>query len=355
MSPKIGRNRFLQEQPPPFFIPTTTTSEETLKQQEPMTKKRKDGRSFIPTLTNQQHTQSRQSEVPTLSYRKGKKEMESLFHNIKPKLFSPKNIPENFEQLLKKLKLLEFTRIECDSVFRFELLVELVSNYNPEKKNSFVSGSSIDVSKKHLAKALKLPLAKKPEISFIEVYSDERWAFGENGCSSVEKELTQGEKLVDCYYASHLQCLIKSQYPYLFEETQEEEAKDDKDESEEREKKLKRIIESKDQELETKRAEILRLEGALQSSRTKFANYRERYPVQEKPLYQDAGPGGLVLSTREIEAQKQKQEDMTKEVPAQLKETRKLHKSPDKNEHDVFAEIEENQKSLDGNDADEAK
>ncbi|GJX58964.1 hypothetical protein Tco_0290354 [Tanacetum coccineum] len=36
-------------------------------------------------------------------------------------------------------------------------------------------------------------------------------------------------------------------------------------------------------------------------------------------------------------------------------ETRKLHKSPDKNEHDVFAEIEENQKSLDGNDADEAK
>ncbi|GKB86686.1 hypothetical protein Tco_0958958 [Tanacetum coccineum] len=240
-----------------------------------MTKKRKDGRSFIPTLTNQQHTQSRQSEVPTLSYRKGKKEMESLFHNIKPKLFSPKNIPENFEQLLKKLKLLEFTRIECDSVFRFELLVELVSNYNPEKKNSFVSGSSIDVSKKHLAKALKLPLAKKPEISFIEVYSDE--------------------------------CLIKSQYPYLFEETQEEEAKDDKDESEEREKKLKRIIESKDQELETKRAEILRLEGV------------SSFDVRslKKPLYQDAGPGGLVLSTRETEAQKQKQEeDMTKEVAA---------------------------------------
>ncbi|GJX58963.1 hypothetical protein Tco_0290353 [Tanacetum coccineum] len=328
MSPKIGRNRFLQEEQHHHSSSlTTTTSEETLKQQEPMTKKRKDGRSFIPTLTNQQHTQSRQSEVPTLSYRKGKKEMESLFHNTKPKLFSPKNIPEKFEQLLKKLKLLEFTRIKCDSVFRFELLVELVSNYNPEKKNSFVSGSSIDVFKKHLGKALKLPLVKKPEISFIEVYSDEvgldSEVYSDEEISviedfvrnwmlicdedtvmpseivewtrcirdghpekmdaaqliwyQVEKELTQGEKLVECYYASHLQC-----------------------------------------ELVLMSDRVSWLEGALQiSNRTKFANYRERYYVQEKPLYQDAGPDGLVLSTREIEAQKQKQEeDMTKEVAA---------------------------------------
>nr|GEX79830.1 hypothetical protein [Tanacetum cinerariifolium] len=128
------------------------------------------------------------------------------------------------------------------------------------------------------------------------------------------------------------------------------------------------------------------LKGALKSTRAKFSDYRKRYHVQEKPLYQDAGPGGLVLSTQGIEAQKQKQEkDMTnirmmansfeqgfvnqfkvheeniiasadklasvrnefeklKVIATQLKETRKLQKSLDGNE--LPAEIKEDQTSL---------
>nr|GEU68425.1 hypothetical protein [Tanacetum cinerariifolium] len=109
------------------------------------------------------------------------------------------------------------------------------------------------------------------------------------------------------------------------------------------------------------------LRGALKSTRANFFDYRKRYHVQEKPLYQDAGPGGLVLSTREYKARKQKQEEdmmnilmmgnsleqenefeKLKVMAAQLKETRKLQKWH-KNEHDVSSEIEKNQKSLDGN------
>ncbi|KAJ0827034.1 hypothetical protein HanRHA438_Chr17g0821081 [Helianthus annuus] len=52
---------------------------------------------------------------------------------------------------------------------------------------------------------------------------------------------------------------------------------------------------------------------ALNDTRFKFSEYRKRFALQEEPLYKDAGPGGLVLSTREIEKQRlKKQEEMMK-------------------------------------------
>lgn len=90
---------------------------------------------------------------------------------------------------------------------------------------------------------------------------------------------------------------------------------------------LEMIIKSRDEELGKKHTEVFRLERelylmsdllngyrkALNDTRLKFSEYRKRYAHKEEPLYKDAGPGGLVLSTREIEKERLKQnEDLAK-------------------------------------------
>ncbi|KAI3818825.1 hypothetical protein L1987_12646 [Smallanthus sonchifolius] len=173
---------------------------------------------------------------------------------------------------------------------------------------------------------------------------------------------------------------------------------------------MEMIIKSKDDELVKKHNEVYRLERelylmedllagyrkALNDTRYKFPEYRKCVAFQEEPLYKDAGHGGLVFSTRELEKRRLKQEDMMKfqtlaksfeeecvyqleiqgeralkmaerlvfvgnevkrlkEIATQRKETRKpreLSPKPEENqklleEHESSLEPEENQKSLD--------
>ncbi|XP_076892924.1 uncharacterized protein LOC143544805 [Bidens hawaiensis] len=99
------------------------------------------------------------------------------------------------------------------------------------------------------------------------------------------------------------------------------------DQLQERQQILEMIIKSKDEELAKKHNEVFRLEReiylmsdlvsgyrkALSDTRSKFSDYRKRAQLKEELLYRDAGPGGLVLSVREIEKQRLKQEEeMTK-------------------------------------------
>nr|XP_011460423.1 PREDICTED: uncharacterized protein LOC101311950 isoform X1 [Fragaria vesca subsp. vesca] len=158
------------------------------------------------------------------------------------------------EDLLKRLGLWDFLHIHFDPCFRTDLIAELVANYSPQARCSFVADVRVSVSRADLGRALKLPVKKqnknvareesKESIGLVEdlvgnwvlLGEDEMWEmpevmewykdivegqFGNVDWAGliwcmVEKELLKGEQLGDCYYASLLQLLIKSQCEGLF-------------------------------------------------------------------------------------------------------------------------------------------
>ncbi|KAM1512746.1 hypothetical protein ACFX1Z_024273 [Malus domestica] len=173
---------------------------------------------------------------------------------------------EKHEKLLKWLNLWDFVHIEFDRNLRVDLLAQLISNFNPNLRGSYVNGSKVMVNRADLARALKLPskqvkkggavalpdgaeeppaeAASEESIAFIEelvsnwvLLHEDTWMMPSEVLNwtkaikegqfvkvdwagliwfMVEKELVQAPKLGDCYYASHLQCLIKSQREDLF-------------------------------------------------------------------------------------------------------------------------------------------
>ncbi|KAL8229599.1 hypothetical protein R6Q57_014499 [Mikania cordata] len=192
--------------------------------------------------------------------------------------FKPKALYlDKHEDVLKRLGLYEFSTIEFDHRIRTDLLVQLIVNYDSKKHCSYVNEKRILVSRAALAKALKLPAMKqdkgsRPVVEVdldSDVYSDEVIGFIEDfvfnwmllheeswimpveivnwtrcirdghpeklDSSSliwykVEKELSQGDKLSDCYYASHLQHLIRSQKDQLLKDEDDDCAIDDGEE-----------------------------------------------------------------------------------------------------------------------------
>ncbi|GFZ12882.1 hypothetical protein Acr_23g0012670 [Actinidia rufa] len=83
------------------------------------------------------------------------------------------------------------------------------------------------------------------------------------------------------------------------------------------------LYKTKHEELQKKNGEIYRLERelyivgnlldgyrkALKEINKAFSEYRQGCQLTEEPLYQDAGPGGVVLSTMELEKQRLKREE----------------------------------------------
>ncbi|EXB28790.1 hypothetical protein L484_002990 [Morus notabilis] len=203
------------------------------------------------------------------------KKLEVLNENLRPIPFAPvKNLDFlSHEKLLRRLGLWDFVHIEFDRAIRADLLAQLIANY--AHRCSYVNGVRVMVNRADLARALKLPVKKPaaatsegmgdevPEteeaIGFIEDFvsnwlllHDDTWmtpnevlnwmmAVKEGHLEKVdwagiiwfmiEKELMAAPLLTDCYYASHLQYLIKSQKEELFlvkeggEEGDEEEPK----------------------------------------------------------------------------------------------------------------------------------
>ncbi|KAK9676880.1 hypothetical protein RND81_11G107300 [Saponaria officinalis] len=187
-----------------------------------------------------------------------KQKMEVLSEGFKPIPFVPRKSFDfsRHEEDLRKLGLWDFVHVEFDSNVRTDLLVELIAGYTAKNRGSYVNGCRVKVNRADLARALKLPVKKPSADCEWESYSGEFLPFLEELVSSwmvlqecevwvtptevvnwmkmikdgqphkvdwagmiwfmVEKELSQGQGLKDCYYASHLQRLMKDQREILF-------------------------------------------------------------------------------------------------------------------------------------------
>uniref|UniRef100_A0A5B7AND1 Uncharacterized protein n=1 Tax=Davidia involucrata TaxID=16924 RepID=A0A5B7AND1_DAVIN len=195
------------------------------------------------------------------------KKLQTLSENLKPIPFIPSKTLDfsNHEKLLKRLGLWDFVHIEFDRNIRVDLVAQLIVSYDPKMRCSYVNELRVLVNRADLARAFKLPVKKdksnvssseavdldsealsEESISFIEDFvsnwvllHEDTWMMPSEVLNwtrsikdghpekvdwagliwfMVEKELVQGQQLEDCYYASHLQYLIKSQREELFRE-----------------------------------------------------------------------------------------------------------------------------------------
>ncbi|KAI3818826.1 hypothetical protein L1987_12647 [Smallanthus sonchifolius] len=90
------------------------------------------------------------------------KKILNLTEVLNPIPFIPKALDLNWhEDVLKRLGLYEFSKIELDRSIRTDLLVQLIVNYDSKKRCSFVNEKKISVNRADLARALKLPVMKQ--------------------------------------------------------------------------------------------------------------------------------------------------------------------------------------------------
>ncbi|XP_068664410.1 uncharacterized protein [Aristolochia californica] len=197
------------------------------------------------------------------------KKLHLLKRLFRPVPFTPPKTVDfsKHEILFKRLGLWDFAHLNLDTHIRSDLLVLLLANYRQNTRCSVVKDFRIKVSRPDLARALRLPLKKdranlsELQDSELELFSEEMLAIVEDFISNymllheedawmmpdeimrwvrrvkdgqphkvdfatlmwsmVEKELLQPlQKTTDvfCYYASHLQCLLKCQRPELLKE-----------------------------------------------------------------------------------------------------------------------------------------
>ncbi|KAK9284982.1 hypothetical protein L1049_024164 [Liquidambar formosana] len=192
------------------------------------------------------------------------KKLQTLTQNLKPIPFVPNKTLDflTHEKLLKRLGLWDFVHVELDCNIRTDLLAQLIGTYNAQLRCCYVNECRISVSRADLARALKLPVKKdkinlgetteddleivSEEVAFVDHFvsnwvllHEDTWIFPKEVLKwimlikeghpekvewaslmwyMVEKEVVLGSQLVHCYYASHLQCLMKSQREDLFVE-----------------------------------------------------------------------------------------------------------------------------------------
>ncbi|XP_051138715.1 uncharacterized protein LOC127256645 [Andrographis paniculata] len=190
--------------------------------------------------------------------------LQTLMENLILIPFSPPKTLDfaKHEAVLKRLGLWDFVHVEFDKHIRTDLIAELLAAYDGKNRASYVGGYRIKVNRADLSRAIKLPMKKgadaelegedltEESIAFIlEIVSDwlllheELWMMPNEVMEwlkmvkeghpekvdwaqllwfMVEKELRQGGKLRKCYYATHLQHLIRSQREDLFRSIEEE-------------------------------------------------------------------------------------------------------------------------------------
>ncbi|KAI3890210.1 hypothetical protein MKW92_002670 [Papaver armeniacum] len=173
---------------------------------------------------------------------------------------------DKHEEVLRKLQLWDFVHVQFDREVNLELLASLIVNYDRSARSSTVNSYKVMVNRADLARAVKLPVKKVTQsddidvgvfsaesISFLEEFvsnwillHEDMWAVADEVMAwtrlikegkpqkvdwaaliwfMVEKELAKGAKLRTCYYASHLQCLMKAQRGDLFKEEKRVETK----------------------------------------------------------------------------------------------------------------------------------
>ncbi|CAL1409168.1 unnamed protein product [Linum trigynum] len=196
--------------------------------------------------------------------KKIQKKLEALNENLNPIPFKPaKDLDfDSHEVLLTRLGLWDFVKLQFDASIRIDLVAQLIASYDPQQRGSFVNEARVRVNRADLARALKLPIKKdkfssetsagevkesEEAIAFVDelvstwmlLHDDDTWLMPleihnmtrmiKDGNFErmdwagliwymVEKELSDAPDLGNCYYASHLQCLIKSQKEYMLKE-----------------------------------------------------------------------------------------------------------------------------------------
>ncbi|KAK7405025.1 hypothetical protein VNO78_06165 [Psophocarpus tetragonolobus] len=221
----------------------------------------------------------------TAQERKFREKLQVLVETLKPIPFTPSKALdfEKHQGLLQRLGLWDFVHIEFDSPLRSDLLAQLIASYVQNNRCSYVNGVRILVNRADLGRALKLPKksvggATSTAVSTDSVDLEESIAFVEelvytwmvlHGDASImpsdvlgwlnlikegnfekvdwagliwvmmEREL-KAPQLDSCYYASHLQQLIKAQHEELLEAgvevvEEENEGKEEVEEEEEEE------------------------------------------------------------------------------------------------------------------------
>ncbi|XP_056158244.1 uncharacterized protein LOC115682739 [Syzygium oleosum] len=202
--------------------------------------------------------------------RKSKQKLELLVKTFKPVPFAPVEALDfsRREDLLHRLGLWEFVHLDFDRALHGKLIAQLVASFSKSERCSYVNGVKIRVSRADLARALKLPAKRvvagsegagegsetEESVGFVLdlvsnwmlLHDDDTWMMPDEILSwdkliregsfekvdwagmvwfMVEKELMQAPNLENCYYASHLQCLIRSQRAELLS-AEEVEVKD---------------------------------------------------------------------------------------------------------------------------------
>ncbi|KAG2324823.1 hypothetical protein Bca52824_007551 [Brassica carinata] len=194
---------------------------------------------------------------------KSREKLEVLLKTLKPIPFVPCKALDfaRHEKLLKTLGIWEFLHLEFDQNIRQDLVANLVAYYSPEGRCSYVNGARVNVTRADLARALKLPKKKDIVITdeerevletdesakfvdeiletWVLLHTDDMWImpvevveWGKDVKEKnlekldwaallwfmVEKELKADPPLGDCFFASHLQLLIRSQKEDLLKE-----------------------------------------------------------------------------------------------------------------------------------------
>ncbi|KAK4605550.1 hypothetical protein RGQ29_000002 [Quercus rubra] len=191
-----------------------------------------------------------------ISLEKSQKKFKALIEILNPIPFLPSKTLDflSHEKLLRCLGLRDFVHIEFDRSLRTDLLAQLIANYSSQGRCSYVESVRVNLNRVDLARALRLPLPVKKsaaasvvevdslgsaeEIGFVEdlvsiwiLLHEDTWMMPNEVLNwtkvikegnfekvdwasliwfMVEKELVQSPNLVNCYYASHLQHLIRS-------------------------------------------------------------------------------------------------------------------------------------------------
>ncbi|XP_020883485.1 uncharacterized protein LOC9317905 [Arabidopsis lyrata subsp. lyrata] len=195
---------------------------------------------------------------------KSKKKLKVLVQTLKLVPFKPFKTLDfaRYESVLKTLGLWDFVHLEFDQDMDYGLVAQLIAYYSPEGRCSYINGSRIKLSRADLARALKLPnkrervvildedkelLESDELISFVNevvsnwmlLHCDDAWMMPDKVVEwkksikekqldkldwaglmwfMVEKVLKAEPPLGDCFYASHLQMVIRSQKIDLFRE-----------------------------------------------------------------------------------------------------------------------------------------
>ncbi|KAL9297694.1 hypothetical protein ACSQ67_023590 [Phaseolus vulgaris] len=245
------------------------------------------------TTTRRSIKKKKMGPKRTAKERKWREKLRVIVETLKPIPFTPAKTLDflKYQSLLEGLGLWEFVNIEFDSPLRDDLIAKLIASYAPNNRCSYVNDFRINVNRADLGRALKLPKKAVGAAAAVVVVDDsvdfkESIAFVEElvyhwmllpsgtcmmssevlGCLDlikegnfekidwagliwcmVEKEL-RAPQLVSCYYASHLQLLIKTQHKELLEEEglevgeEENEVKEEGEEEDEDEEGVKEEV-----------------------------------------------------------------------------------------------------------------